>query len=276
MHLILHPNTQKLLTAMGSNIPQALLLTGKPGIGLEAVARSIADATAGYVSLLKPEKNDAIDVKTGTIGVQHIRDLYKSTRSKHDKPFIVVIKMAETMTLPAQNAFLKLLEEPGRSVYFMLLAHDMTKLLPTILSRVQQITIKPITDKQSNQLLNALEVSDEKRRAQILFIARGLPAEITRLTQDDDYFKQRAAVVRDARQLLRASTYEKLCIIQKYKSNRTDALQLLEDIANILKLDLERGNVKISQLTRLDAIMAAHERINANANIRLALALTVL
>ncbi len=43
---------------------------------------------------------------------------------------------ADNFTIPAQNAFLKLLEEPPDNVYFILTVESSASLLPTILSRV--------------------------------------------------------------------------------------------------------------------------------------------
>ncbi len=63
------------------------------------------------------------------------------------KPFkgqdkAVIIPQAELLTIPAQNALLKLLEEPPAHTFVFLLGSNREVFLPTILSRCQIIEIK--------------------------------------------------------------------------------------------------------------------------------------
>ncbi len=51
----------------------------------------------------------------------------------------IIIPQAQTLTIPAQNALLKLLEEPPEHVYFFLLTTSLGALLPTVASRCQII-----------------------------------------------------------------------------------------------------------------------------------------
>ncbi|MEX2028584.1 MAG: hypothetical protein WD988_03770 [Candidatus Curtissbacteria bacterium] len=53
---------------------------------------------------------------------------------------IVILQEAEKLTTEAQNALLKILEEPPRSAVIVLEAKDKTRILPTILSRVVILT----------------------------------------------------------------------------------------------------------------------------------------
>ncbi|PMH46797.1 DNA polymerase III subunit delta' [Vibrio sp. 10N.286.49.B3] len=60
---------------------------------------------------------------------------------------LIIIEPAEAMNESASNALLKTLEEPGAQCLFLLVAHQMDKLLPTIVSRCQQWHIpQPQTD----------------------------------------------------------------------------------------------------------------------------------
>src|SRR5690606_41517756 len=68
-----------------------------------------------------------------------IRRLYDLARTKGSKKYII-IDYAETMAKPAQNAFLKLLEEPNDQIHFILLSHQPQSLLPTIMSRSEEHT----------------------------------------------------------------------------------------------------------------------------------------
>ncbi len=71
-------------------------------------------------------------------------------------PKIYIIKKAETMNAYAQNTLLKFLEEPHPDIYGILLATETTKLLPTIVSRSQNIHFKrPKDDHLEKELLEA-------------------------------------------------------------------------------------------------------------------------
>jgi len=242
-------------------------LNGSERIGLTTIAIHIANLHNVVPTVILPEKDEKIDIEKGVIGVDIMRRLYDETRTKSDNERIIIIDYAERMTIQSQNAFLKLLEEPGDNVYFILVSHSITKLLPTIVSRTENLDIKPITLEQSNLLMNSLKLSDDKMRSQILYIAVGLPAEITQLVLDKDYFKMRSDKMRDARELLSANLYQKLLIAQKYKDNRKQALSLLIDASNILKKSLV-ANPQPETIKHIDKLLKTYQRIEANGNIR--------
>ena len=57
---------------------------------------------------------------------------------------IGILTDVDLMNTKAQNAFLKLLEEPGSNTVFFLLTSRLEKLLPTIVSRCQRIRFDPL------------------------------------------------------------------------------------------------------------------------------------
>lgn len=78
-----------------------------------------------------------------TIAVDQVREI---TAGLTLKPLlaglkVVVVELAETMTPGASNALLKSLEEPTPNTYLFLLAERPGRLLPTIRSRCQQLTL---------------------------------------------------------------------------------------------------------------------------------------
>lgn len=272
---IINPSTAKILQSAICNLPQSLLLTGEPGVGLSTIGRHIAKSRGITPTVVLPEKDEKIDLDKGVISVESMRRLYDETRTKTVTERIIIIDYAERMTHQAQNAFLKLLEEPGDGVHFILLSHSIAKLLPTIISRTEHIDIKPITAEQSNEFLDTLGMADEVKRSQLLFIASGLPAEITRLSSINDYFDRRSAIVRDARDLLRGKLYQKLLIAQRYKDDRLSSLIMLTDAANILKKSIV-ANPSADSISYIDLLLKTYQRIEANGNIRLCLARLVI
>ena len=267
----IHAKTLHQLETLVKDLPQSVLVSGPVGIGLKATVTYIADALKVKPVYVLPEKDEKVDLEKGVITVDVIRRLYATTKTVETGKRLIVIDYAERMSTQSQNAFLKLLEEPGINTHFILLTHSVAKALPTILSRVQIVEVQPISVDQSSSLLEDLKVTDAQKRAQLLFIAEGLPALMTRLAADDKAFESRVQIVRDARTYLQGSAYGCLKIALAYKDSREDALTVLSDAGKLLKGSIKNGQAK-DVLRKIDAVLSAHERIEANGNIRLQLA----
>lgn len=268
---VINPVSKKIIQATAKSLPQSLLLTGSSGVGLSEISLYIANLINIKPTVILPEKDEKVDIEKGVLGVEIIRKLYDSTKTKSIDKQIFILDFAEKMTTQAQNAFLKLLEEPNDNVFFILVSNSTSKLLPTILSRVETIEIKPITNQQSLKFLDSLDVTDNKVRTQILFMADGLPVEIARLVNDSDYFNTKINMMLDAKSLLNSSLYEKLRIGQKYKDDRSQALDLLLNVTKILQTTIST-NAQIDAIKKIDVVLKAYSRIEANGNIRLAIA----
>lgn len=84
---------------------------------------------------------------TGAIKIEQIRDLqvaaYQTPQLTERK--IIVIYPAEAMNQAAASALLKVLEEPAESTMFILVATNPSLLLPTIVSRCQQLQVQQDT-----------------------------------------------------------------------------------------------------------------------------------
>src|SRR5690606_29983953 len=73
------------------------------------------------------------------ITIEQIRSLYALTQTGNS--MAIILEHADAMSDAAQNAFLKLLEEPPEQVIFILTAHSPYELLATIRSRTQHIEV---------------------------------------------------------------------------------------------------------------------------------------
>jgi len=267
---IVHPQTETVLTAMFKDAPHSLLFTGKEGVGLATVAYYYANTIGSHVLTVLPEKEGKVDLEKGTITVESIRRLYTVVSTVEPKGRVIIIDYAERMAPAAQNAFLKLLEEPSPGTRFILLTHQPELMLPTIISRSQRIDIKPITTDQSLTLLDTLKVTDATKRAQLMFIAEGLPAELTRLSENDNQFTKRAAIVKDARLLVTGTVYDRLLLAKKYKDSRPDALTLVEDALKQLRLTIAKNGDAMA-LRTLSRFEVLHKRLAEQGNVRLQL-----
>jgi DNA polymerase-3 subunit delta' len=84
------------------------------------------------------------------IGIDLIRTAMKTLQEKAylSGNKVLLIKQAETMTESSANALLKTLEEPTANTYLILLTSQLHLLLPTILSRVEKLTLPSPTTSQ--------------------------------------------------------------------------------------------------------------------------------
>ncbi|MDR2000584.1 MAG: DNA polymerase III subunit delta' [Zoogloeaceae bacterium] len=175
-HISWHDSAWNELWANPSGLPHALLLTGREGIGkgrfaLAAAARLLCESLAGSDACgqcpscrwflggnhpdfrhvipaadLEAEEADAdTERKKGSrqILIDQIRELedFVFVGGHRNGARVVVIEPAEAMNHAAQNALLKILEEPPASVYFILISYRWRRLLPTIRSRCRSLAL---------------------------------------------------------------------------------------------------------------------------------------
>jgi DNA polymerase III subunit delta' len=87
---------------------------------------------------------------------------------------IIAIEQAETMPEGAANALLKTLEEPGRAT-IIAIATSVESLLPTIVSRCQQVPFHRLDRALMTEILTQLGKPEILDRSEILGLAQGSP-----------------------------------------------------------------------------------------------------
>ncbi|MXO31952.1 MULTISPECIES: DNA polymerase III subunit delta' [Apibacter] len=104
------------------------------------------------------------DKKQGIISVKEIENIIDNLNLKSFEGGykVQIIWMVETMRVEAANKLLKILEEPPAKTLFILIAEDDKKILPTILSRCQKITINALENNEiSDHLQNRFSLDKE-------------------------------------------------------------------------------------------------------------------
>lgn len=260
-NLVINPVSSSQLQSYIKNPSHGLLLSGPIGIGLDTVASEIALKVANqkaHVSHILPDKSG--------ITIEQVRELYISTRTKSNSPRVVILHDVDSMTVPAQNAFLKLLEEPPKSTYFILTSHFPRQILPTICSRVQSIDLLPINLKSSEALLDPHSLTSVIKK-QILFIAAGLPAELIRLSEDQMYRQATFAVASEAKRFLSGTRFEKLSSAARIANDRQQALTTLALACKMCQFNL-KSQPDLHLVSLLEAMLQAREAITANGNVK--------
>jgi DNA polymerase-3 subunit delta' len=191
-------------------IASAYLFTGSEGIGKATTAlafalmlncedpgdddactrcescRKIVDGNHPDVLLIEPEKEGRA-IKIGQIR-EIERQLGFSPVSANYR--VMIIDPAERMTDEAANAFLKTLEEPPPRNVFILTARDPGDLLPTIVSRCQQVPFKPLAPGYIADFL-ARELGVDPERARLVArLSEGSLGRAQKLA-NDEVFEER-------------------------------------------------------------------------------------
>ena len=86
---------------------------------------------------------------------------------------IVIIWLPELMHPAAANAVLKLLEEPPPATIFLLVSHAPEQLLPTIISRVQPVVVRPLAEETLTAYLQTARQLPEAKARQVAQLAEG-------------------------------------------------------------------------------------------------------
>jgi DNA polymerase III subunit delta' len=155
--------------AARSRWPQALLITGRRGIGKRSLALHFAQAllcedpradgaacgrcaSCGYVAagghpdlrLIEPVErdDDGNTKKVDAILVDRIRELidFAQLTTHRQRAKVALIAPAEAMNTAAANALLKTLEEPPPATYLLLVSDQWGRLPATIVSRCRVLT----------------------------------------------------------------------------------------------------------------------------------------
>lgn len=166
----------------GERFPHAIIIEGQAGSGKKTLAKEIAKGilcTGNPVPCgvcphcVKLEKNIHPDYLTfegeggaRSFHVSKVRDIreeaYVSPNEGKGKIFLLV--NGQDMSVQAQNALLKIIEEPPKGVYFILTCENKNQLLPTIQSRGVILTTDVLTQAEVKDIIKnkAVGYSDKE------------------------------------------------------------------------------------------------------------------
>lgn len=299
-------------------VSHAYIINGERSSGKEFVAKVFAQALQCEAGEIEPCEEchackqamsgnhpDIIRVmheKPNTIGVEDIRNNVNNDMAV--KPYsgkykVYIINEGEKMTIQAQNALLKTLEEPPAYGVIIILTTNLEAMLPTILSRSIVLNMKPVGDELVKEyLMKYVQVPEYKADVCVAF-ARGNVGKAKALAASEEFdnIKNEAVtLLKYIREMEIGDIVSAIKKISEYKFEINDYLDILavwyRDVllfkatadANhlIFKDEIQYIRKIADQSTYegieviIDALETAKSRLQANVNFELTMELLLL
>jgi len=234
-------------TVLEGKAAHAYLLCGAAGSGKKTLAGIMAQMlmcdAAGCdecIACQKIEKNIHPDLirlrganKNGTYSVDQIREIRKDALiyPNEGRKKIYILENAETMTPAAQDAFLKILEEPPVFVVFILLCNDESKMLSTILSRVIRLAPRlPALEESARWIGSQVQISEQMIRT-ALGVTMGNPGQALSLLQSGKLEQRIQLCERFTKVMLTGTSYELAVISHGAAADRTEFSEFLKTLS---------------------------------------------
>lgn len=171
--------------------------------------------------------------KPGSIGVDDIRD--QVIGDIRIKPYssrykIYIIDEAEKLTVQAQNALLKTIEEPPAYGIILLLTTNADIFLQTILSRCVLLDFKPVSDEQVRQYLkDHFEITDYETKFAVAFAQGRIGRAVTIVTAPEfaQLKEEVLHVIKYAKEMSVSEIMAEVKNIANYKLTIDDYLDLM-------------------------------------------------
>lgn len=228
----------------------AYLITGPEQIGKRTLALAFAqviqcdnrppggDAACGEcVACRKIAHSNHPDVQVLALpkdkqhySIEQVRGLIETVALKptEGRKRIFILPNADRLTLPALQASLKVLEEPPSSVLIILTCANADLLLPTIISRCQQVALQPVAPAELAQALQRDVTVEPQVVLELALLAGGRPGWAIDALTDPAALAERRQLLRDLAALARASRAERITAAGKYAPDKETAQRTIE------------------------------------------------
>lgn len=178
----------------------ATLILGEDGIGKTYVAHEVA------LNILKKEEyKDYVDIEDyrihknkKSISVDDVRGMIEeiNKRPYEGDNKVIIVHDSDKMTIQAQNAFLKTIEEPPKGVYIILLCENGKNVLDTIKSRCQTYKLTRLNDLELNQFVKNRYPSESEENLKVAEdFSDGVPGRVIDFMENSIYREIRDNII---------------------------------------------------------------------------------
>lgn len=272
-HLVLHPKVEQQIELLSKTRPHAVLLEAGVGSGKQAVALHLAATITGVAEPLKALQQVLLitrgDDKSVSIDKVRTIEQFLSRKLPGDSPRIVIIDEAHTLTPEAQNALLKTLEEPPANTMLILAVANPTTLLSTVRSRAISVPLIPPTATQLETYFTEQGIKLPAIR-QAHLMSGGRPGLMSALLLGDEQHPL-LEVVSITRQVVQATTFERLVIADQLSKQRDTAIAVCGLLQQMAHVTLANGPAKESWQRLLSESYRASEQLQRNGQPKLVL-----
>ena len=217
------------------------MLTGPRGIGKATLAYKLARMVYGNVGDFfivdmahNVDKDNKPKPDGKEISVYTVRSMIDKMQlsSMSGAWRVVLIDSLDELNKAASNAILKLLEEPPAQTLFLLVAHQLSNVLPTIRSRSRVEKMRPLSISELRDLCVRF-MPDDDINTDILRLSNGSFGKIADMKQTggDEIYDNLIEVLQDAK-----STSSDLMMIAKKIAPNPEVYSILLDAITYFKL----------------------------------------
>ncbi len=261
MNPILHNQTKSSIELFLGHPAHAVALVGDSGAGKDFLSGYIAAQLLGVATDKLGHNAYFLEIGTSeaAAGIEEVRKLqnFLSLKVPGDAAIrrCVVIRQIETLGREAQNALLKTLEEPPQDTVIICTVAEAQQLPATIASRVQWLTVAPITIKQAKDSFSSYSLAEIERAYHVSEGNVGLLSAL--LSEKGDH--PMVMAIEEARKLLTDSSYQRMLSVEAItKDRQIDLASLLNALYKLLHAALQAAskNDTRQDITRLSEQIA--------------------
>lgn len=232
-------------------LAHAYIFFGEPEVGKFYFAKHLAnllengefEAPLAASAQLRRPLQDALILENAK-GIEEMRGLRNFLWQKPaiSSKRLAVINNAENLTPQAQNAVLKIAEEPPENALLVLIANSLENILPALISRLQKIYFGRLNDQEMRDFLQAVELpalagsGTPHRNDYVISGAWGRPGRAMRLL-NDPATKQ---AEKYAAQFLKTKDFGRSRLIKELVEEQKERPELLDRFFEALILQLRR------------------------------------
>ncbi len=202
-----------------------------------------------------------------TIGTDVIREVIKTALIKPysaDKK-IIILPDCDGITAEAQNAMLKIIEEPPPYIVFMILIQNSNSLLETVRSRSIKLSMQLYSDAEIKQALGT-----ENINPYILSYSEGNIGKAKELVFDDEFVSLRDSFFEVLPHLIKNERYPVFKITEFFESNKDNSKLLLDFMLSVFRdvilMKLNAVNM-LQNVDKSDIISRFEENVTMKAAV---------